>query len=154
MKAHLIAIALSALAGFAVFAEEPKAGSVAASGNLIMHVFHSVDDPPKALVVELTDDYGFMIFNGGTEEKPKLLIMTGSRKEKKLAEARTWEDAEKLLEKIPAGSKVHYYGKCLMPTYYGLPESTWKRWEALLKKHKLIYAEEEDRITCTCREGG
>jgi hypothetical protein len=145
-----LTLALGVVAISAQAEDAVKAGNVAASGNLILHVFHSVDDPPVALPVELKDDYGFMIFNDGTLEEPKLWVKVGSRKDKTLAEARTWEDAEKLLAKIPEGAKIHYYGKCLCPTYYGLPEGSWDRWQALLKKHKLVCPDEEDRITCDC----
>lgn len=154
MKTLLTALALMIFASFANAAAEPAVGSIAKSGNLIMHVFHSVDQPPVPLPVELKDDYGFMIFNVGTLEEPKLKVKIGLKKDKKLSEATTWEDAEKILAKIPEGSRIHYYGTCLCPTYYGLPDNTWNRWMTLLKKHKLTYDEAEDRITCTCFQNG
>lgn len=154
MKRLPTSLVLILVATFATGAEEPKVGSVAKNGNLIMHVFHSMDAPPVPLPVELRDDYGFMIFNVGTLEKPKLKVVIGSKKDKKLSVATTWEDADKLVAKIPGGSSIHYYGKCLCPTYYGLPDDTWDRLMALLKKYKLTYVDAQDRITCDCPQNG
>jgi hypothetical protein len=154
MKTRLRVLTLMFVAAFANGGEQPKVGSVAKNGNLIMHIFNSVDDPPVPLPVELKDDYGFMIFNVGTLEAPKLKVIVGLRKDKKLSEATTWEDSDKLLAKIPKGSSIHYYGKCLCPTFYGLPEDTWDRMQALIKKHNLTYEDTQDRITCDCYQNG
>jgi hypothetical protein len=147
---------LYAVSSFAAFAEEePKPGSLSEEGNVILHVFHSADSKRVMLPVALQDDYGFMVFNDGSEDKPKLHIRIGSRKEKKVFEAYNWEEAKTIVAKLPEGARIHYYGKCLCPTYYTLPEDTWDKMMGLLKGRKLVYVEEEDRITCYCpRNGG
>ena len=133
----------------------PTIGSVSSIGKLILHVFHSIDTPPVRLPVELEDDYGFMIFNDGTLEEPQLKIRVGSKQDSKVFAAKTWEEADAILAKIPEVSGIHYYGKCTVPTYYGLPDDTWDRFMALIQKHKLTYADSIHRMTCTCsRHGG
>jgi hypothetical protein len=72
----------------------------------------------------------------------------------RIYQATTWEDADIVLSKIPAGSGIHYYGKCLCPTFYGLPDDTWDRFMALVQKHKLTYDDTQDRITCNCFQNG
>ncbi len=114
-------------------AGEPKAGSLDKDGDLIVHVFHSVDSPPVPLPVKLEVDYAFMIFNIGSFEAPEMEVKIAFRKDKKIITTKSWKEIGKILAAIPEGSEIRYYGKCLCPTYYGLPADTWDRFAALLE---------------------
>lgn len=151
MKTSLHTLILLTVSLISVFADEAiKSGSIDKDGNLIIHVFKSVLPRQDTLPVALRDDYGFMIFNNGSLENPKLLILIGSKKDKKIHEAVTWHEAEKIVANVPRGSIIHYYGQCSVHTYYGLPDNTWGKFMKLIRKQKLIYNGKQDRLTCVC----
>ena len=149
MKRTILALALTALflaARAQDASAEPKVGDRAASGNLIIHVFHQAKTR-KPLPAELVTDYGFMIINLDWEH-PKALYRLASRTAGTIQEFNTLAEFEAALAKLPKGAKLTEYNKCLAPTYYGL-DFDWRGFKRTCKGLGLKLAAEPES-TCNC----
>lgn len=149
MKQTILALAFFMLA-LSTTAQDvpsaPKVGDRAASGKLIIHVFHQAKSG-KPLPAELETDYGFMVINLDWE-RPKALYRLASRAAGTVQEFNTLKDFDAALAKLPKGAELTEYNKCLAPTSYGLTFD-WDAFRRTCKQLGLKIAE-EPCLTCNC----
>ena len=125
---------------------EPKVGDRAASGNLIIHVFHQAKSG-KPLPAELKTDYGFMVINLDWDH-PKALYRLASRATGTVQEFDTLKAFEGALAKLRKGAELTEYNKCLAPTYYGL-KFDWGTFRRTCKRLGIKLTDEPS-LTCNC----
>ena len=124
-----------------------KAGDKAASGNLVLYVFHQAKSR-KPILAELTTDYGFMVINIGSEEQPKARYRLGCRLAATIQDFDTLSTFVAALAKLPKGSVLHQYDKCTIPTSWGI-DFNHSNFAATCERLGLVLAEER-QMTCTC----
>jgi len=137
--------ALALMAGAEDKPTEPKIRNRAASGNLIIHVF-TVENQP--VPVELTTDFGFMLFNLGTKEHPKPLYRVAFRNAASVQDFDTLSAFLSALRKLPTNSILYRYDSCSVSTSHDLGFD-WDKFERTCKKLHLELPE-NPRLTCIC----
>jgi hypothetical protein len=140
-----VAVTLSAVADSAT--TEPKVGDTLASGNLVLYVFHQAKSQ-KPIPAELATDYGFMVLNLGSEEKPKPLYRLASRATSTVQDFETLPAFVTALSKLPKRSVLHHYDKCLVPTSYGI-DFDFNKFAATCKQLD-IKLDDNAKLTCNC----
>jgi hypothetical protein len=125
----------------------PKVGGRTASGNLVLYVFREAKTA-KPLPAELTTDYGFMVINVGSEEKPKPLYRLGCRMTGTVQDFDTLATFVAALAKLPKGSVLHQYDKCTVPTSWGI-DFDQSSFAATCERLGLSLSDER-HMTCTC----
>ena len=141
----LLALALTANAQDA--SPEPKVGDRAASGNLVLYVFHQAKTR-KPLPAELTTDYGFMVISRNEDDR-KPIYRLANRAEATVEDFNSFEEFSTALAKLPKGSVLHHYDKCLVPTSWGF--RYWQQLERACKRLGLSLSE-QPHLTCNCPE--
>jgi len=151
VKTALLLLGISTVI-FAANAGELKVGDRAPSGNLIIHIFGDWSDKSDpSILVELTTDYGFMVFNDGNEKQPIPRFELATRASATVQNFSTLEAFEVALAKLPKGSVLQIYRKCGAPTWWGYHE--WYDRLMLKTKQLGLTFSEEGRTTCVCPRG-
>jgi hypothetical protein len=141
---------LSALLISAAFASAHiQPGSLTPSGTLVIHVFQQAKTG-RPIVAEVKNAYGYMVINTG--KSSGALYRLASNELKRIEEFTDFEDFKRALAKIPRGSELVRYDKCLAPTHYGL-SFDWSAFENFCAGLGLRLAN-EDNVTCTCPDEG
>ena len=149
MNRTILALAFSAVALTATAQDapkEPKVGDRAASGNLIIHVFHEAKSGAP-IPAELKTDYGFMVINLDWDH-PKALYRLASRTAGTIQEFSTLKEFQAALSKLPKGAELTEYNQCLAPTYYGI-KFDWDGFRDTCKQLGIKLAA-DPKLTCNC----
>ena len=149
MKGTVLALALLTLIPIAKAQDtsaEPKPGDPAASGNLIIHVFHQTTTG-KPLPAELKSDYGVMVINLDYDH-PSAHYRLASRAAGRVQDFDTLKAFEAALAKLPKGAQLTFYDKCLISTSEGL-EFRRRTFRRTCERMGLQLAD-DDKVTCTC----
>lgn len=102
-------------------------------------------------VMFLQDDYGYVIVNVGTAEKPSPQYILGSRREGIVHHYTKKESFLAAIAAIPAGATLRKYDKCLVPLSYGLTEELDVYTDIpKIAKEQGINLAEDGKTFCNC----
>lgn len=101
--------------------------------------------------VRLQDDYGAMLINTGSPDKPIPRYILAIRGSRTLVDTRSIEMFRVGLSQIKKGSQVFIYDSCSVPRWAGLSDKQKNDFSDAIKEAGLIVPENQpERFTCYC----
>lgn len=98
--------------------------------------------------IYVLSDYGFMLLNEGSHERPKAVYLLGFLKQKKIKVFRAFADFAAALKEIPRGTKVYCHTVCTAGTAPGIGEKISNQVERAFHRAGLKYNEEDHVMYC------
>lgn len=125
----------------------PAVGTADNTGNLVIHVFES--ESHDALPVHLSSDYGVMMFRAGDGWSRFTLASRATRSVREFTDYDAYLEA---LSKLPKGSTLCIYDRCLVPRFYDFYPVHTELYQKFLRdcRKRGLNVAKEPRITCTC----
>ena len=103
--------------------------------------------------VELKTDYGFMVLNDYTDQKPTPHYILGDRKKGVVMHFKKKADFLGAVKQLAPGGVIAMYGQCTCPTWWGLKESDLVDDEIKkICKERKIKVSDEAFTRCVCPE--
>ena len=127
-------------------------GDILDNGDLVLHVLgQDNSDPHDRQGFLLKEDYGIIVFNGGSYESPEVLIRVASRSEGWIKEVANLPSLQKIVSKLPSGKTFGLYGStCGGPTWYGIPHQKINEILSVFQQRGLTKVEGFHQTACTC----
>ena len=101
--------------------------------------------------VELKTDYGFMILNDYTDQKPTPHYILGDRRKGTVMHFKKKTDFLKAVKQLGPGGVIAIYGQCTVPTWWGLKKADLDDDEIKeISKDRKIKISEETFTRCVC----
>ena len=127
-----------------------KVGDLDKDGRLI---FWSIDasDHVEPFVLH-KDEYGVVLYNDGTEEKPVARYIFACQGTREVLNTADFAAFQQALAKISRWSTVGSYDTCSVPRSHGLPQNVIRQFAQALTDAGLE-VETEDRVVCYCPNG-
>ena len=99
-----------------------KVGDLSKDGRLIFWSIEAVDGNIRPFVLH-DDEYGVVLYNDGTEDKPVAHYIFACQSTRQIVHTGDFAIWQQAVAKIPRGSTVGSYDTCSVPRSYGLPEA-------------------------------
>jgi hypothetical protein len=93
----------------------PKRGQRDAKGKLLLWVFEGKGRQQIVINMPLATDYGVLVRNIGTYEKPNIIFELGGQKEGQIWAFSTQSELLKKISTLPKVSTIALYDKCTSP---------------------------------------
>lgn len=124
-----------------------KIGDLDAQGRLIFWTIDAFDHIEPFVLRE--DDYGVVLYNDGSEEKPVARYVVAFQGTREIVSTGDFGEFQKALAKIPKGASAGRYNTCSVPREYGLDEDTISKFEDALGDAGVT-VKDEGRGVCYC----
>jgi hypothetical protein len=128
----------------------PIIGTLNEDGRLVMWTIDAFDHVEPFI---LRDDYGVILYNEGSEDKPDPRYLLASQEARSVLITANFDQFRRELELIPEGTVIGRYDTCSVPRCYGLPEPVIIEFDDALAKAGLR-VETGERSVCYCPNHG